>query len=108
VPYPASCRPQAWSAAAAVAVLQAALGLQPDVPAGELGLLPVAPLGALSVKGLRIAGHCVDAAVDRAGQTAVEGLPAGLRIVRHHPSENHRAGTAAPAPVHTGTGKDHQ
>jgi len=29
VPYPAACRPQAWSAASAVAVLQAVLGLEP-------------------------------------------------------------------------------
>ncbi|RMI01342.1 glycogen debranching N-terminal domain-containing protein, partial [Cellulomonas triticagri] len=36
VPYPASCRPQAWSAAAAVTVLGATLGLRPDVPGGRL------------------------------------------------------------------------
>ena len=30
VPYPAACRPQAWSAAASIAVLTAALGLSPE------------------------------------------------------------------------------
>ena len=31
--YPAACRPQAWSAAAALVVLTATVGLRPDVPA---------------------------------------------------------------------------
>ena len=34
--YPAACRPQAWSAAAAAARCCAALGLRPDVPAGTV------------------------------------------------------------------------
>ena len=33
VPYPAACRPQAWSAAAAVTAVQVALGLEPDAAA---------------------------------------------------------------------------
>ncbi len=59
VPYPAACRPQAWSAAASVAILQAALGLYPDVPNGQTSLqpLPGTPLGAVSVRGLRLAGQ---------------------------------------------------
>ena len=35
VPYPASCRPQAWSAAAAVVMVQAFLGLDANVPGGH-------------------------------------------------------------------------
>lgn len=42
VPYPAACRPQAWSAAAAVTVVHAALGLYPDVPEGRMLLRPLA------------------------------------------------------------------
>jgi hypothetical protein len=82
VPYPAACHPQAWSAAAAVAILQAALGLQPDVPGGRLRLRPssVGPLGAVSARGLRIADASVDVTVDRLGQTVVSGLPAGLTL----------------------------
>jgi glycogen debranching enzyme len=59
VPYPAACRPPAWSAAAAVSVLGAALGLRPDVPGGTLDVAPPvpAPLGAVSVDGLRLAGR---------------------------------------------------
>lgn len=36
-PYPAACRPQAWAAAAAIAVLQISLGLEPDAPASDVG-----------------------------------------------------------------------
>ncbi|MET8746639.1 glycogen debranching N-terminal domain-containing protein [Streptomyces sp. NPDC004728] len=57
-PYPASCRPQAWAAASSVALLQALLGLQADVPAGVLAISPVASrLLPLTVSGLRVAGH---------------------------------------------------
>nr|WP_206067639.1 glycogen debranching N-terminal domain-containing protein [Nonomuraea sp. FMUSA5-5] len=80
VPYPAACRPQAWSAAAAVAILHAATGLYPDVPSGRTTLrpLPGAPLGALSVRGLRVAGSPVDVTIDRSGTPQVTGLPAGM------------------------------
>lgn len=57
VPYPAACRPQAWSAAAAIALMTALTGLDPDVPAGRLHLRPTGPLpvGALTVAGLSVA-----------------------------------------------------
>ncbi|MCY1145196.1 amylo-alpha-1,6-glucosidase [Actinoplanes sp. Pm04-4] len=73
MPYPASCHPQAWSAAAAVLVLQAWLGLDPDVPAGVVRVrpLPDAP----TVTGLRIAGHPVDFA-----NGTLTGLPPGFSI----------------------------
>lgn len=55
VPYPAACRPQAWSAGAAVVVLSTALGL---APAGDT--LTVAPnpavAGAVSAHGIRYRG----------------------------------------------------
>ena len=38
--YPASCRPQAWAAAAAGALVEARLGLDVDVPAGRLTVTP--------------------------------------------------------------------
>jgi hypothetical protein len=73
MPYPAACRPQAWSAAAAVMILQTWLGLEADVPNGVVRLrpLPDAP----TVKGLRIAGH----AVDFDGRS-LTGLPARLTV----------------------------
>jgi glycogen debranching enzyme len=69
VPYPAACRPQAWAAASVVAVLQAALGLYPDVPAGVTRLrpLPGAPLGAIRADNLRVAGAPVNVTIDHAG-----------------------------------------
>ncbi|WP_260617139.1 amylo-alpha-1,6-glucosidase [Microbispora hainanensis] len=82
MPYPAACRPQAWSAAAAVAITHAALGLYPDVPAGRVLLRPMAgaPLGAVSARGLRVAGAEVSVAVDAAGRATVTGLPPGLDL----------------------------
>ncbi|MFD4422392.1 glycogen debranching N-terminal domain-containing protein [Agromyces sp. NPDC058484] len=61
VPYPAACRPQAWSAAASVAVLTAVLGLQPD--GDELHTTPVSSFGAVSVDGLRLGARDVSVRV---------------------------------------------
>jgi glycogen debranching enzyme len=60
VPYPAACRPQAWSAAAAVAVLSARLGLQADAPAGRFAADPDPSAGAMRIQGLRFAGEARD------------------------------------------------
>ncbi len=73
VPYPAACRPQAWSAAAAVTLLSSVLGLSVDVPAGHVSASPVAPwpLGATVVEGLRAGGDPLAVAVDDAGAAEV-------------------------------------
>jgi glycogen debranching enzyme len=63
IPYPAACRPQAWSAAAAVAVLSARLGLRADAPAGRLDVDPDPSAGAMHVEGLRFAGAPRDLSV---------------------------------------------
>jgi glycogen debranching enzyme len=73
MPYPAACRPQAWSAAAAILLLQAELGLAADVPNGTVRVRPIRPI---AVQGLRIAGHRIDIAADG----AITGLPAGLSV----------------------------
>ena len=39
-PYPASCRPQAWAAASIGALVQARLGLEVDVPGGQVRIEP--------------------------------------------------------------------
>ncbi|MDN4612993.1 glycogen debranching N-terminal domain-containing protein [Leifsonia sp. F6_8S_P_1B] len=57
IPYPAACRPQAWSAAAAVAVLTARLGLRADAPGGRFDIAPDPAAGAIRVSGLRFAGE---------------------------------------------------
>jgi glycogen debranching enzyme len=53
-PYPLSCRPQAWAAASAVAVLVAALGIEPDVPGGSLVVHAAAPWQELDLNGLLV------------------------------------------------------
>jgi glycogen debranching enzyme len=83
VPYPAACRPQAWSAASAVALLAAALGISPDVPAGSLTVYPAvpSPFGAVRVEGLRIGNEplAVDLAAD--GTLLEVQAPTGLTVL---------------------------
>jgi N-terminal domain of (some) glycogen debranching enzymes/Amylo-alpha-1,6-glucosidase len=78
VPYPAACRPQAWSAAAAGALAQALLGLDVDVPAGQIQLRPpeVALGGAgrrLHIDGLVAGEETFSAGVDEAGRGYLSG-----------------------------------
>ncbi|MET1017036.1 MAG: glycogen debranching N-terminal domain-containing protein [Leifsonia flava] len=63
VPYPAACRPQAWSAAAAIVVLGASLGL--EVADGDLVATPGALGGPVAVDSLSFGGASVS--VDEAG-----------------------------------------
>ena len=79
-PYPASCRPQAWAAASAVVMLQAFLGLEPDVPAGVVRLSPSTTVGALSVSGLQVAGAALDVAIDSSGAVVAATAADGLTI----------------------------
>ncbi len=69
VPYPAACRPQAWSAASAIVLVNAIIGLRPDVPGGTYQLVPMAPspVGVLTVAGLRLAGHDLTVSVSSDG-----------------------------------------
>ncbi|MFU8850553.1 glycogen debranching N-terminal domain-containing protein [Micromonospora sp. SL1-18] len=103
VPYPAACHPQAWSAAAAVALLQAGVGLYPDVPGGRVQVRPLAgpELGALAAGGLRVAGAPVTVDVDRSGQPTVTGLPARLTvtIAPHIPTPRPAPPTETPTPT---------
>ncbi|MFD8725300.1 glycogen debranching N-terminal domain-containing protein [Streptomyces sp. NPDC059629] len=87
VPYPAACRPQAWSAASAIALMTALIGLDPNVPASRLHLRPTGPLpvGALTVAGLSVAGERLDITLASDGQIASVSAPAGL-IVEEHPA----------------------
>lgn len=79
IPYPASCRPQAWSAASAGALTQALLGLDADVPAGTVTVRPPAVRigGAgtrLHVNGLVAGTRAFSAGVDDAGRGYLRGL----------------------------------
>ena len=75
-PYPASCLPQAWSAASAAVLVTVALGLRPDGRGGLLVNPPAtAPFGAVTVHGLRFHGHPFSVQAGRDGSALVTGLP---------------------------------
>ncbi|MBN6041105.1 glycogen debranching N-terminal domain-containing protein [Amycolatopsis sp. 195334CR] len=86
LPYGASCRPQAWSAASAVVLLQAFLGLEADLPAGTISLAPPpSPIGAFEVRGLPIGEGTLDVAVRADGSIAELVLPPGLSATTSGP-----------------------
>jgi glycogen debranching enzyme len=82
VPYPASCRPQAWAAATAGVIVGAVLGLRPDVPAGRLTLAPLrpSPFGAVDVRGLRLAGEEVSVRLDATGEVVEVRAPDAITV----------------------------
>jgi glycogen debranching enzyme len=81
-PYPASCRPQAWSAASAAALISVALGFEPDAPAGRLVLRPSRPAayGPMTVRGLRFAGKPFGVRVEADGTTTLLDAPTDVEI----------------------------
>lgn len=81
-PYPAACHPQAWAAAAGIALLRVLTGVAPDVPNGTVRITPptTGPVGAVSVRGLRLGPDRLDVSVDAAGQVVSAALPKGLSI----------------------------
>ena len=84
-PYPASCRPQAWSAASAVALVTVALGPRPDASTHTLHLAPArpAPFGPMRVEGLRFLGGRLDLDVDASGEVTVLAAPEGVTVEVH-------------------------
>jgi glycogen debranching enzyme len=76
VPYPTSCSPQAWAAAAPLLLVRAFLGLQPHVPHRTLTVAPHLPprWGRLRLRQLRLGSVTAD--VTATGlEATVEGLP---------------------------------
>ncbi|ACU75580.1 Amylo-alpha-16-glucosidase [Catenulispora acidiphila DSM 44928] len=65
-PYPAACRPQAWAAAAAIAVVSTLVGVRPDAPANAMAFqpLPGGDWDGLTVRGLRVGADAVDVRLD--------------------------------------------
>ncbi|MEO7752225.1 MAG: glycogen debranching N-terminal domain-containing protein [Terracoccus sp.] len=82
-PYPASCRPQAWAAASAMALVSVALGLAVDVPGRTVTVSPpkVAAFGGLRVGGLRVGEATVTVTVSADGAVSVDGLPEGFTLL---------------------------
>jgi len=83
VPYPASCRPQAWSSASAAVLISVALGFEPDAPASRLTLRPARPAayGPMTIRGLRFAGQSFAVRCSADGSTEVFDAPDGIDIV---------------------------
>lgn len=80
VPYPAACRPQAWSAAVSAAMVTALLGLDVDVPGGTVSMSPLPGFGEFSVDNVRIAGRPLSVRVDPTAGVLVAGSPPGLTL----------------------------
>lgn len=98
VPYPTACSPQAWAAATPMLLLRTMLGLEPDVPAGQVVFDPALPEGmeALVVDRLHLAGARLSIA-EHATSWSVRGLPpqvaverAGRRAVDRSPTAHWR------------------
>ncbi len=72
--YPVACSPQAWSAAAPLALIQSSLGLRFNVPAAQISFhQPKLPhfLHSLAIKDLSIGPDRVDIMLDRLGDQVV-------------------------------------
>jgi glycogen debranching enzyme len=95
VPYPTSCSPQAWAAAAPVHLIRTLLRFDPQLPAGELWVDPVLPSAftPLRVEGVALGDARVDLEVTANG-AVVEGAPDDVNI-RHEWSR--APGSASPS-----------
>jgi hypothetical protein len=76
-PSPAACRPQARSAAAAVALMTGTIGLDPDVPTGRNHFRPTGPL---PVVALTVSGKRLDITINSGGRVESVTAPAELIV----------------------------
>lgn len=65
-PYPSSCSPQAWAAAAPLLMVRTLLRFDPDVSNGRVWIAPVLPatMKRLDVQGISVGGRRVSVRVD--------------------------------------------
>ncbi|MFE7514050.1 glycogen debranching N-terminal domain-containing protein [Streptomyces sp. NPDC057540] len=82
VPHPAACRPAAVAAAGAVHALLALAGIRPDAQGRSVAVHPLAsaPLGAIRLSGLVVAGEPFAVRVGRLGLGMVEEAAEGLQL----------------------------
>jgi glycogen debranching enzyme len=83
VPFPTSCSPQAWAAAAPVQLLRTLLRLDPWVPHGKVWIAPALPaeFGSIRLDNLSLAGARVSLDIGDSAITRVVGLPDGLELI---------------------------
>ncbi|GHB00886.1 glycogen debranching N-terminal domain-containing protein [Streptomyces termitum] len=82
VPHPAACRPAAVAAAGGVHAVTALAGIRPDAPGRSVTVQPMAsaPLGAIRLSGLVVAGEPFAVRVGRLGLGMVEEAAEGLQL----------------------------
>ncbi|MGD2101089.1 MAG: glycogen debranching N-terminal domain-containing protein [Acidimicrobiia bacterium] len=82
VPYPTSCSPQAWAAAAPLLLLRSLIGLDPAMSLGRLYVEPVLPeeIGRIHLEGVPVDGSRLTIEVDGDDLT-VEGAPDDIEVV---------------------------
>ncbi|EMY34321.1 amylo-alpha-1,6-glucosidase [Arthrobacter crystallopoietes BAB-32] len=83
VPYPTSCSPQAWAAAAPVHLMRVMLRFDPCMTHHGLWLAPQIPeeIGTVQVSNIPLAGARISVRVAD-GTTEVEGIPESIRLHR--------------------------
>lgn len=83
VPYPVACRPQAWSAAAALLLLRACLGADARVPEGRVELAPLwpPPFARLEVAGFPLAGGRFDLVIDASSGISLDRGATDLDVI---------------------------
>jgi glycogen debranching enzyme len=86
IPYPTSCSPQAWAAAAPIMLVRTLLRLQPDLPSNRIQLAPALPdrLMPLRMDNLPLAEHRLSLDV-RADSWDLHGLPQHLSLTNPEP-----------------------
>jgi glycogen debranching enzyme len=95
VPYPTSCSPQAWAAAAPVHLVRTLLRFDPQLPHNELWVDPVLPAAyvPLRVEGVALGDGRIDLSVSE-HDAEVHGVPPGVAVRREWYGAR---GTASPA-----------
>jgi glycogen debranching enzyme len=81
VPYPTSCSPQAWAAAAPVHLIRTLLRFDPDLSRNELWVDPVLPpaFTPLRIEGVSLGDARIDLTVSSDG-AVVDGPPDGITV----------------------------
>jgi glycogen debranching enzyme len=87
IPYPTSCSPQAWAAAAPVHLVRTLLRFDPCAPRRRVRLAPAWPaaFGSLELANVPLAGSRLSLSLD-ADHVDVQGLPLGFEL-NHQPGD---------------------
>ena len=81
VPYPTSCSPQAWAAAAPLLVLRSLLRFEPDLPRHTIACRPALPAELVPLRLTGVGPAALSLTVRRAGWH-LDGVPEGTRLDR--------------------------